>query len=302
MFDLYPRSRTGQLDRKLFRNPTAEYRGCPFWCWNNKLDKAQLLRQLDYLKEMGMGGPTIHVRTGLDTEYLSDEFMAIVRACTDHAKRAKMLTWLYDEDRWPSGFAGGLVTKDERYRAKHLLWTCRPYGAGAAEATHSSWSGASRNENGTLLAAFAIELDEQGCLKRYRRLPSTIHHSPSTAVWYAYLETAVPITWFNNQTYVDTLSKPAIERFVQVTHERYREHLGAEFGKAVPAIFTDEPQFSHKQTFHRATDTTDVLIPWTTGFGDDLLDSLPEIFWELPGGKASLTRYRYHDQIGRAHV
>ena len=39
------------------------------------------------------------------------------------AKNEKMLAWLYDEDRWPSGAAGGLVTKDEKYRARCLLFT-----------------------------------------------------------------------------------------------------------------------------------------------------------------------------------
>jgi hypothetical protein len=296
MFELYPRNRSAALDPKLFRHPTAEYRGAPFWCWNTKLDKAQLLRQLDYLHEMGMGGPTIHVRTGLETEYLGDEFMNIVRACADYAKRRKMLTWLYDEDRWPSGFGGGLVTRDERHRARHLLWTRRPYGSGAVHAINTSQALGSRNENGTLLAVFEVELDETGCLRHYRRL-ATPPPQPTSHTWYAYLETATPTAWFNNQTYADTLSRPAIERFVEVTHERYRQVLGDEFGKAVPAIFTDEPQFPHKQCLRRPTGTGDITIPWTTGFGADLLDNLPEIFWELPGRQASVARYRYHDQL-----
>lgn len=50
---------------------------------------------------MGFGGFHMHVRTGMDTEYLSDEFMHLIRSCTDKAKSEKMLAWLYDEDRWP---------------------------------------------------------------------------------------------------------------------------------------------------------------------------------------------------------
>ena len=44
-----------------------------------------------------------------------------------------MLAWLYDEDRWPSGPAGGIVTKDRQYRARYLLFTPHPYGSEKAE-------------------------------------------------------------------------------------------------------------------------------------------------------------------------
>src|SRR5439155_22805586 len=119
-FELYPRNRTAQLSPKLFREPTAEYRGAPFWSWNSKLDLPQLLRQIDQTRQMGFGGFHIHSRTGLSSEYLGDEYMRALVACTERAKKLGMLSWLYDEDRWPSGFAGGIVTRDERYRSKRL--------------------------------------------------------------------------------------------------------------------------------------------------------------------------------------
>jgi hypothetical protein len=78
----------------LFQNPTSEYRGCPFWAWNGKLDTAQLLRQIDYFEAMGMGGFHMHVRTGLDTDYMSEEFLDIVRSCVDYAESKKMLACL----------------------------------------------------------------------------------------------------------------------------------------------------------------------------------------------------------------
>ena len=98
-----------KLDTDLFRKPTSEYRGTPFWAWNCDLDRDELLRQIDVFKEMGLGGFLMHVRTGMSTEYLSDEFMQLIKDCTDHAKKNEMLAWLYDEDRWPSGTAGGFT-------------------------------------------------------------------------------------------------------------------------------------------------------------------------------------------------
>ncbi|MBR4661804.1 MAG: hypothetical protein IKO92_03630, partial [Clostridia bacterium] len=80
---LYKKNREKTLSPELFREPTSEYRGTPFWAWNCRLEKDELLRQLDVMKEMGFGGAHMHVRTGLDTPYLSDEFFEMIGACID---------------------------------------------------------------------------------------------------------------------------------------------------------------------------------------------------------------------------
>lgn len=89
----YPK-RTQAFNEDLFLEPTAEYRGCPLWAWNNKLDEAQLIEQIDNFADMGMGGFHMHVRTGLDTEYLGTEFMDIVRKCVEYAESKNMLACL----------------------------------------------------------------------------------------------------------------------------------------------------------------------------------------------------------------
>jgi hypothetical protein len=302
---LYPKNNTPELDLTLFHHPTAEYRGAPFWSWNTRLDKEQLLRQIEVFKIMGMGGFHIHSRTGLATEYLGQMFMDMVKACLQKGQEEGMLTWLYDEDRWPSGFAGGLVTREPKFRARHLLFTCVPYNGHTREVQIGGVKERyKRADNGLLLARYAVWL-HNGYLAKYRRLTDNGEVPVDSTCWFAYLETALPSPWFNNQTYVDTLNKEAIQRFIEVTHERYAAVVGTSFGKDIPAIFTDEPQFTRKQHFKKAEGETDLVIPWTGDFPEtyqavyeqDVLDVLPEIFWELPEKQASLARYRYHDHI-----
>ena len=102
--------------QKRFENPTKEYRGKPFWSWNGRLEEGELCRQIDVMKEMGFGGYFMHSRTGLETEYLGEEWFELTNKCADYGQKAGMESWLYDEDRWPSGSAGGMVTKEEQYR------------------------------------------------------------------------------------------------------------------------------------------------------------------------------------------
>ena len=48
---LYKKSQSPVLDEKLFKKPSAEYRGAPFWAWNDNLDRDELLWQIEKLKE-----------------------------------------------------------------------------------------------------------------------------------------------------------------------------------------------------------------------------------------------------------
>ncbi|MBE6653555.1 MAG: hypothetical protein E7610_09105 [Ruminococcaceae bacterium] len=287
---IYESNRKNQpLDKSLFQNPTAEYRATPFWAWNCDLQKDELLRQIDIFKEMGLGGFHMHCRAGMSTTYLSDEFMELVKACTDHAKENNMLAWLYDEDMWPSGFGGGYVTRDHSFRQRYLVFTCDPNYMSSTDAL--------------LIARFDVVLGKDKSLSSYRKVIDG--DAVEGVLWSVWREIAEDNPRYNNQAYVDTLNKKAIERFIEVTHKRYFETVGDDFGKTVPAIFTDEPQFARKGTLAFADSKQNVTLPWTddleetftAAYGESLVDHLPELLWDLPDGQISLTRYHYHDHI-----
>ncbi len=292
---------------ELFKKPTSEYRGCPLWAWNTKLDKGQLRRQIDAFKEMGLGGFHMHVRVGLDTEYMGDEFMDLVKFCVDYAEEKGLLACLYDDDRWPSGVVGGnLIAKYPEHKVKHILFTPNPYGTvGPVGGCAPSSAEPCRSENGHLLARYSITLDRQGNLAEGRMLSDSEPSNGNT--WYAYVETNPPSPWFNGQTYVDTLSPDAISRFIEMSYERYKEKVGDRFGSTVPCSFTDEPQFAIKRRLPNPTAKQDIFFPWTNdlpltfqkryGSDPDLISHLPELAWNLPGNQPSVTRYRFHDHV-----
>ena len=122
---LYPKNEF-PFQEAQFQNPDSEYRGTPFWAWNCYMTKEKISMMIDTLKTMGMGGGHIHCRTGLDNPYMGEEFLDLVEDSNKKLKKEKMLTWLYDEDRWPSGSGGGMVTKNEKYRIRFLVFSpCR---------------------------------------------------------------------------------------------------------------------------------------------------------------------------------
>lgn len=301
---LYSKNQEDILRNELFQNPTKEYRGTPFWSWNTKMNNDHIDHTLSELKEMGMGGAHIHCRTGMDLPYLSDEFMDMVKYSHDTANELDMLTWLYDEDRWPSGFGGGIVTKEEKYRMRFLVFSPAPLPEkeDVDKVTLEASAKAVRSGNRKFLGKYAVSLD-QGFLKDYKYIEKSVKVDSGYDEWYAYLEISGNSAWFNNQAYLNTMDKAAVERFIEVTHETYYRELGDSFGRTIPAIFTDEPQLSTKTMLGFAKDKDTLTIPYTDDFeetyqdtyGESFLAHLPEVFWELPNNQISVHRYHYHD-------
>jgi hypothetical protein len=292
---LYYRNTEKTLDKDLFKNPSSEYRGAPFWAWNCALDREEVISQTHVFKEMGFGGYHAHVRSGLDTPYLGEIFNDCIRACAEEAKKEGMYLYLYDEDRWPSGYAGGMVTKNPRYSARFLRFTTK-------KSTDKVKLDVDEKllEGKKLLGRYSVHAFGNKLIS-YRRLSDK--DNPPGLIWYAYLETESPRSFLNNSPYVDTLNKEAIDLFAEITYTSYKKTVGEYFGRQIKSIFTDEPQFhrfKHSliplpfQSERRAW-TDDFEETFIKEYGYSLLDKLPELFWE--GNYFSEARYNYFNHL-----
>ncbi len=222
--------------------------------------------------------------------------MGLVADCAEYSEDKNMLAWLYDEDRYPSGAAGGYVTKKIENRQKYILFTI---------SDRESVSKEEYLKTGVphLVACFDIILSDDKTLRSYKRIDR--HEKAQGVKWYVFECMSEENGWYNNQTYVDMMDKNAIHDFIETTHERYKKTVGDKFGNTVPAVFTDEPQIKIKGQKKFSDDLSDVIMPWTYDFSDtfskyygyDITERLPEIVWELSDHKPSLARYHYHDHV-----
>lgn len=271
-----------------FKNPGAAYRGKPFWAWNGKLEEGELRRQLRVFRQMGLGGAFMHARVGLATEYLSEEWFRLVGACADEARKNGLEAWLYDEDRWPSGAAGGLVTRNRKHRHRNLN----------LEVVEEGEAARGKGAYARFAAVFASDWE----LASYRRLRAGEKAGAGEKTLVFRIVEDEPSPWYNGQTYLDTLSKDAVAQFIKVTHETYRKHNGKDFGKTIPGIFMDEPNYG--RTFYDST-ARQGCVPWTDElpaffrrrYGYALADVLPELFFLVAGERFSKARRDYRDCI-----
>ena len=271
--------------RELFLSPTSPYRGKPFWAWNGPLEAEELRRQIRVFKRMGLGGGFMHSRVGLATPYLSEEWFDLIRACADEARKNDMEAWLYDEDRWPSGAAGGLVTKDPEYRQRYLRMTI---------ADPKSFKPAG-DEFGIFLASV-----EGNTASGVRQVKASELSEAKDGEWVLAFRRVLadPSPWYNDQTYLDTLSPEAVAKFIQVTHDAYARSVGEDFGPVMPGIFTDEPNhggLSLREGRGNAPWTDSLPQVFRDRYSYDLIPHLPEIFFKIGDADFSKVRRDYHD-------
>lgn len=267
----------------------------PFWAWNGKLEKEELLRQIHIMKEMGFGGFFMHSRTGLETEYLGEEWFELINACADEAERLGMEAWLYDEDRWPSGSAGGKATVSKKYRMKYLRMN-------RERKECFEW----RDD---IITAFLSDVDGINYTHAY---PISRHTDLAALdgemVVYFTVEAMLCDPVYNGTTYLDTLSREATEHFIDLTHRLYREKCGDRIGRSIPGIFTDEPYrgalmsgFSvpNRDGGEVCPYTENLFDEFEKAFGYRLEARLPELFLRKNGNPYSPVKWQYTELLTR---
>ena len=286
-------------------NPGAEFRGAPFWAWNAKLGEHELRRQIRLLKKMGLGGFFMHARVGLGTEYLGKDWFDCVKACLDEAKKNDMQPWLYDEDRWPSGAAGSLVTKERKFARRELLMTsCDKLAQVPANILETSSKktvilGDYKTEypcdEAKLLAVYSAKIDGlNACdVKREKTVPKTLPKGRTLLFFHCCVQPRS--SWYNGESYLDTMNPEAVQKFVKVTHEAYRKEIGDEFGKSVPGIFTDEPNYKVDLGTKDCAWTENLPAIFQKRYGYSLIDHLPELYFFVDGKQVSKARLDYRN-------
>ena len=236
------------------KNNAAEYGSIPFWSWNDDLDPAHLIEQINDMHDIGIKGFFMHARSGLETEYLSDKWYECIKACVKRAKELGMEAWAYDENGWPSGFAGGKLLEDPANYSLYLKYEVKDYYDPEAFAVYVMVNGK------PMMVGGAFD-DKTEYHTIYRRA---------------------------DDSYVDTMDASITRKFIEATHEQYKKLLGDDFGKIMPGFFTDEPQY-----YRWATVWSDTLpAEFKKRFGYDVMSGLPALFIDYEG--AEEFRYDYH--------
>ncbi len=240
----------------------TDYQSIPFWSWNNELDEAELVKQIEEMKSVGIGGFIMHARIGLKTEYLGEKWFSCIDACLKKARELHMNAWVYDENGWPSGFVGGKLLENEAWRAQYLQYkVCSAFDPNAFcvyEETDSGFSRISQPKEG---------LDAYHCIY--------LCTSPANS---------------------DILNPEVVDEFIRQTHEEYYKRFSDSFGRELVGFFTDEPQYYRYETPY----TKAAVQPYQEAYGEDIRDGLIWLFLQDERGYAF--RLRYYRLLNQLYV
>ena len=212
---------------KAFQNPPAEFRSAPLWVWNDQMTRAEIDEQMADLHARGIGGVFIHPRPGLITPYLTDEWLSLFRYAVDVGKNLGMKIWIYDENSYPSGFAGGHVPAQmpdaRRTGLRMLRATDLPKQLGPD-------------------TVVVLEKTSSGFVDITSQLQT---RTTGSGDYYIFtLNRQQPSSWYGGFTYVDLMRRDVTEKFLDITLNAYKRVAGDEFGSTVLGSFEDEAEIS----------------------------------------------------------
>lgn len=270
-----------------FKNPPKEYSLVPLWFWNDELETENMKWQMKEMADKGIWETVISSRLGIQIPYLSELWFRRIEEAVKYGEELGMKIWLYDEDNWPSGYAGGRVLKENPdYCGKHLKRI-------EVTVTGSGWE---KEIKLPIISAF-----KKGKILTKADPASEVFGKGTELLLFCQDDTH----WnpaYSQGYYPDMLNREACDCFIRHTHAAYKERLSAYFGNVIKGFFVDEPGFYNN--LHLRSMNDDGTITWTDGFpeyfmehnGYDLLTYLPHL-WEEIDKKTPKIRVDYYETM-----
>lgn len=214
------------FQKELFRNPPSDCSVVYTWIWNAPITKDGIKKQLEEFSAAGIKGIYVIAepenfrpekkKTYLSPDYLTDEFMQRIAYAYECANETNILLWLYDEGGFPSGGACGLVQKHNKEATMKIL----------NKRENTLKAGDKYIPCESVVAAFCSDV----------KITSGFTSLKDEAI-----DEYIVVDFVHGPNMVDITNPSVTETFIELTHERYKEFLGKNFGSSINMMFTDEP-------------------------------------------------------------
>jgi hypothetical protein len=221
------------------------------------------------MKALGFRAVTAQAGVNLPFDYLSEDYFRFFRMLVAEAKKRDMRVWIVDDIGYPSGFAGGRFTREKPELRMQTLAVAERFAVAGGETLRHAVSDAAvavtaiGDDHSTIAIPVSNGLiDWAAPGGRWQVLVVEHRFETSPTRSETNLKPATePRPNTNNvqakdrsQSLEDYLNPEATKQFLVFTHERYKQHLGEEFGRTILGFRGDEPDYTVSG------------LPWTQSF------------------------------------
>ncbi len=287
---------------RVLENPPPEYRPFPFLVLNDEYRGAAAIKRIQHLiqalKQVGYGGFFVHPRPGLITEYLAEEWFTLVDCCLTEAKKQGMSVHIYDENSYPSGFAGGHVpAKHPESRVRYLKYYILRGIPDISRGDEIFSAYRLLNDNPLQLGERITE-EELAIWTQDQHIAVAQKPRAKDPVVVFYMNQMQPHPWHGEFPYVSLVDPKVAPAFLESTHEQYRKRYHKDFGKTILSIFMDEPNLAAISSGSSAGAlhiSPYIFHQFSAKYGYNLKDHLAELFFNV--GDFEKVRFDYYDLL-----
>lgn len=263
-----------------------------------------LRREIAAMDKGGSGGFIIESRPHDD--YLGDRWWRDVRICLDEAERRNMEVWIFDEEFFPSGIAGGKVlAENPDFRMKVLVKDSFRWNGEASTALPKV------DDFHTVIKVVCVPSGRISERLRFASLTEArqwmLEQSAraSSGEWDIHIIGLKPSSSGRMfEKMVDYLCPDITDRFIAITYERTKEELLPYWGKTIKGFFGDETSFENFASYDVLFGEDTPSFPWSRVLPDafiedkgyDLTDKI-ELLWLDSGESETTVRFDFMDQL-----
>lgn len=221
--------------KKCFLNIKNEYRPIPFYHLDGDLTDDELLSHISGYKKSGYGGVTLLPVRWTTPKYGTEAYYEAYENLLERLKKLNMKAIYYDDQDFPSGWAGGELA--EKYpEAINKMLVMFEYMCGENEIVHR------KIEDGTLMSVVGYEIDYHEVVDlRDNIVDGYIDWKPPMGNW-CVLQFICKVN--TDSKYVNYLNYEASQKFINLTYKRFTDRFSDYIGDVVDMTFYDDIQFN----------------------------------------------------------
>ena len=283
---------------QMFQKPDGQYMPVPWWALGGKLEHDLLVKQLDLMYEQDLREFFIYSPYGMEQEFMGEEYLNTVGFILDECEKRGMRVWIYDENNWPSGQAGGRLA---RFHPEAVGWAIRLDERGEMTIRQLE----SLMDDPLVLRAGIFAA---GKISLYKRGSRSADDRIQAVLYRAIKDQSITICcssslWCKKEPgMLDVLSQSACRSFIDVAYQPFADRFPQHLGKTMVGFFTDEPHFVHGSETGKMPELIakhETTINWNWDFGPkfferygyDFLDFLPDLTEDT--ATSEFTRFDY---------